>query len=1090
MIIGKIIRVPFGGILKKRGSAPPPTRTLSDCSCALAISKQLRVCFGSIVRCVLLAACFSAVCPNSAAQIGRSVPKSSYYAAKRAYYAGEYRVAARGFAQALRSGVRIGQLRWIDSICYYTMLGEIHFRQGNLAQSLESHELAIQVHLANDGWMSRLRYPSIGPSNDRIQARIAWGARSTVMGDFPETMGSLEGSFDLTIPFQIGGAVNPAHLRSVDASEVVRCLAVSLRRRAQLLGPTSSLARSSSKITRSFANISAPPGHWVTAWVEVLYGLALMGEGQTREAIAHLTNGKTTGNFDHPLTGLALVEIGRRHLRYQEYELAVQTLHQASLAAARFEQPDVIEESFRYLTDAFLANEGRGSYPAVQPAILFAEREDYYRLAASLRLGSAELAVYANDPQTATTLLNQSRVIMARRDLLPTDLGGRLSYLDAIAQYRAGNRTAATKSLEFALAYMQRGSFERFHLGLVEALHAGGRKAISPRNAEALYANVLREPREVDWRTDPLETISMLLSKRTGAIERWLELLVKRKEYDEAVRVAEHLKRHRFYSTLPFGGRLLSLRWLIDGDANMLGKQGMNQQTHLRDKYPQLAKTSRRAEQIRLKLRELPLVSTDDDQQQTQAKLLNELEATSEQLENAIREIALRREPAKLVFPPQPSMGAIKRSMRKNQAVLMFTTTARGWHAWFIRKSSDDYWSIKSPKVVRRTLAELLKSIGNRNRNAVLAADDLADERWKQSAKKLWQLLVGELPTGGWDDLDEVVIIPDGVLWYLPFELLQIPGGQIKGQDSDVSLISQTRVRYAPVASLSVGDRKGHRSGLRSVVVGGQLFPRESSEYAGEMLATLKAALPDVEVVAKRKPPKSAKYTAGLFDRLVVWNDVNVAPKKPYDWSPAQYDRDSKSGALADWIEYPWGAPDQVVIPGFHTAAEAYLSPKSTGYEVFLAACGLMSTGTRTALVSRWRTGGKAPAVLVREFVLGIEKTNASDAWRTATELARVETLDPAVEPRVNKPSDDSDLLADHPFFWAGYLLLDTGAEPAAPDEPDGPNAQAEAAKGQQDTDAAPAAEEEEEEHEPPAIPNPEDQLSPDPEPGLTLETD
>jgi hypothetical protein len=166
---------------------------------------------------------------ESLGQVGSSVPKNGYYAAKRSYYVGEYRVAERGFLQSFRSGVRIGQSRWIDSICYYAMLGEVYFHQGKLAKSLESYERAIQVHLSNSGWMSRLRYPRIGPSSDRIQDRIGWGNRPTLMGDFSETMGSLEGSFDLATPFQIGGAVNPAHMRSVDAVEVTRCLAVSLR---------------------------------------------------------------------------------------------------------------------------------------------------------------------------------------------------------------------------------------------------------------------------------------------------------------------------------------------------------------------------------------------------------------------------------------------------------------------------------------------------------------------------------------------------------------------------------------------------------------------------------------------------------------------------------------------------------------------------------------------------------------------------------------------------------------------------------------------------------------------------------------------
>jgi hypothetical protein len=51
-------------------------------------------------------------------------------------------------------------------------------------------------------------------------------------------------------------------------------------------------------------------------------------------------------------------------------------------------------------------------------------------------------------------------------------------------------------------------------------------------------------------------------------------------------------------------------------------------------------------------------------------------------------------------------------------------------------------------------------------------------------------------------------------------------------------------------------------------------------------------------------------------------------------------------------------------------------------------------------------------------------------------QLAADRVLDPAAEPRF-KPSAAADgLKADHPFFWAGYLLIDTGAGPPADDEP------------------------------------------------------
>jgi hypothetical protein len=43
--------------------------------------------------------------------------------------------------------------------------------------------------------------------------------------------------------------------------------------------------------------------------------------------------------------------------------------------------------------------------------------------------------------------------------------------------------------------------------------------------------------------------------------------------------------------------------------------------------------------------------------------------------------------------------------------------------------------------------------------------------------------------------------------------------------------------------------------------------------------------------------------------------------------------------------------------------------------------------------------------------------------------------IDPDLEPRVVGVDRAAPLKPDHPFFWAGYLLFDTGAPPTAATE-------------------------------------------------------
>ena len=91
------------------------------------------------------------------------------------------------------------------------------------------------------------------------------------------------------------------------------------------------------------------------------------------------------------------------------------------------------------------------------------------------------------------------------------------------------------------------------------------------------------------------------------------------------------------------------------------------------------------------------------------------------------------------------------------------------------------------------------------------------------------------------------------------------------------------------------------------------------------------------------------------------------------------------------------------MLPGFHTPAEHALSDKEKhagGMDVFLSTCGLMATGSRTILLSRWRTGGKTSFDLTREFAQELPQTSAAQAWQRSVLLCTETPLVPDQEPR------------------------------------------------------------------------------------------
>jgi hypothetical protein len=174
------------------------------------------------------------------------------------------------------------------------------------------------------------------------------------------------------------------------------------------------------------------------------------------------------------------------------------------------------------------------------------------------------------------------------------------------------------------------------------------------------------------------------------------------------------------------------------------------------------------------------------------------------------------------------------------------------------------------------------------------------------------------------------------------------------------------------------------------------------------------------------------------LDSLVVLDDVETNGPDPLAWAPLPIDRAEQFGALREWLVLPGDGPQRVLLPGMHTAAErGGKAPRRRGpaaalpgSELFYASCGLMSAGAETILLSRWRVGGQSTLDLVREFVQELPHTSAADAWQRSVQLTKESPVDPANELRVKPGKDPVELTAAHPFFWAGYLVVDSGWQP------------------------------------------------------------
>lgn len=983
---------------------------------------------------------WAALAPAAFSQGRMSMPSQPYFLALPGFYNGQYLATSQVMATCLQGAYKnpaIGGL-WIDSICYETMQGECAFQTGNHLAAQMHYEVVLDLVIRFNDWMRSVQFPpTIVPAQPQYLKPVPWYAttRLTVIGAYPPQMNVLQGNLNNNQAIVEGGIVRQPMLIPVYVQEIVRCSCLAIRRYRELLGPSCPRSSTTQNLVKALSAPLAWPNHWSEAWVETELGLALAAAGRAEQARKTLSHAElASGTFDHGLTGHGLLMRGVLDLESGDYKSAHRYFLEASWAAANFNDFGVVEESLRYAALAHFLSNGRLPYPLLAPAVAWAAAGNLGQLNTSLLLDSAENASLCGLPAPAAGFLGQAAVLAAGSNMLTGKIGARLNYLNALAAYQLGNAPGGDVALTAALAFQAVGSLRLYHIAAVDTLwNTRAATDFSERMAVDLYSLLLRDPTPSDWMIDPLESLTMLCVPHPLSYENWFEAALARraKGQELALTITDLCRRHRFLtSTLEHGGRLVNLRWLLEAPEQTLDQPARMQRQALLMRFPPYAEKAHRVAKLRRDLRNLPLMTDDQEIAEQQSEMLQELARLSGEQELLLKQMSVGREPANLVFPPVRSFEQVQQSLADGQALLAFFDGSRFTYSFLVEKDKYTYNEVQPTKGFSRNLTSLLQKLGNFGEYKGMKLTELTSDAWQAPARQIVSVLVKNSKADFTKTLNELIIVPDGVLWYVPFEALPV------SDDEQQPLINRVRVRYAPTIGLAVGETRHRRRKGNMAVALGKLYPRDEKEVVDREFADLCRSLPDAEAVRGKLPAHGAVFCS-LFDRLIVLNEV--PPSLGLNWSPLQIDRRMPGGNLSEWMSLPFNGPEQIILPGFRTVAERSLSKKAglaTGHEMFLSVCGLMGSGARTVLISRWRTGGQSSIDLVREFAQELPYTTASDAWQRSVQMLTHAPVSATHEPRLSKlgPQQDPPTGA-HPFFWAGYLLVDTGDQPRSDDD-------------------------------------------------------
>ena len=988
---------------------------------------------------------------------GRTVPGNAYDLTQVALATGNLSEALELAEAEYKGAVKLGTRRWIDSAAAAAMVGECRYELGQFRSAVASYDEAILQTVSLGDWLLDIRYPDrpLQPRQRRTPQLWAAPTRPSVPAALPDRMSIRVGTADAEGVMQGGGVLAAPLDYPLRAHEIMRSLAISLYRRAELLGPLATSGRSLEAAVAWLQRRPAPPNHFSQAWIDICLGIAFWSQGRSEQAAPLLNRGLLLeGQFDHPLTPWGLLVGGRIELAAGKWNEAAKLCEAAAFAAAVQSDARCLEEAFRWAVAAQLAGGGKLP-PTVVAAAAWAD-DGLPSLATRLRLLLAGAAAEAGDRRLAARFLSEIDRRLLQGDLGQGWCGSQAAYASALIAYAGGNRTAGDSELSRALALARGRSPRLFQTQALTEAVAAGQSGFSDREIDQLLASLLADPEPGLVRTAPLEALAVMSTDRSAAFAARLwaarNLWVTNSRGDEAwLDAAEAMRRSHWLTARDLGGRRDAVLRLLASPPDRDNSQ--TQRKELLAHRPQLAAAVAELDQLRGPLRRGLQGAVGRPDPDAEPQLPGDPEQWKRYAEAAaglrgrIDQVAASRELIPLDFPPLLATPEIRDRLTSRQRLLSFVWTEAGLYGCLEATKQAAVWQVKEPLAVRRAMTGLAKSFCLYHPLKPVPSDRLESADWEDQLVELAELLFADsgVSLARHDEFDELVIVPAGLLWYLPFELLPVgPAAAEQPEDGEqLRLHDVCQIRYCPTRSLTVMPRRQPPELPLVAVYNSLSFRGDPAERAVQSLDRFTAAVPHAISLSPTAAKLPVSLAASLADTMAVFDDL--APR-PADAGrplvPAVAGRPGMS--LADWLSPPAKAARCVLLTGLPTqfTGGPGKSAGRPGDDLFQTAMDLVAAGAETAVLSRWNVGGRTGLDLGIEFLRDRQLSGteslppAAVSWRRAVRLVTAEQPDFRLEPRLQLARDRVPADATHPFFWAGFTLIDCGLLPEPPPRP------------------------------------------------------
>jgi CHAT domain-containing protein len=372
-----------------------------------------------------------------------------------------------------------------------------------------------------------------------------------------------------------------------------------------------------------------------------------------------------------------------------------------------------------------------------------------------------------------------------------------------------------------------------------------------------------------------------------------------------------------------------------------------------------------------------------------------------------------------------PGVKELQQHLDGKQALISFYTTAEALHIFIVTRSSFAYARVDSLEALQQDLGDWLNRLKSAESGKKFKGEATGDRLYKRLVRPIQAIIPGQ---------DEWIIVPDGLLYFLPFESLPAAGAHA-GEDPG-TLLETTTISYLFSSRFMVNDGA---AGENHVPAGILSFAPFASQGSGPGVQAPGAAGPGPGVagpgsVAFSRLPASRDEIAGLVGMQCIDSAATkerfLAEMNKYPVVHlATHAVSSVNNVSESFVAfYPQAGPappenrlflEELYGLDMSKTRLVIISACETGQGELVSNEGVISlaraftyAGCGSTINSLWKADDKATSFILRQFHVYLQKGFTKSK---ALQRAKLDYL-------------KSDAINKSPAYWSHLILIgDTG---------------------------------------------------------------